>query len=239
MKKVVVILLALVLAGCAAEKIIEQPKEVEKMIIEGIDLEWLGHASFKIKTDKIIYIDPYEIPEEEKADIILITHEHYDHCSITDIKNLAKKGTHILVTPDCLSKVSGIEGADIIPVEPDKGYDVDGVKVETLPAYNMKKQFHPKENEWVGYILNLKDKRVYHAGDTDFIPEMKGLKNIDIALLPIGGTYTMNTKEAAEAANTIRPRIAIPMHYNKIQGTEADPEDFKNKVNKGIEVKIP
>lgn len=239
MKKLLVILLILLLSGCATEKAIEQPKEVKKMEVEGINLEWLGHASFKIKTgEKIIYIDPFDVSEEEKADIILVTHEHYDHCSIKDVTKLSKEGTNIVVTPDCLSKISNIEKTNIISAEPNKNYEVEGIKIETIPAYNIKKQFHPKENEWVGYILNIKGKRIYHAGDTDLIPEMKELKDIDVALLPIGGTYTMDVKEAAEAANAIKPKTAIPMHYNKIEGTSADPEEFKNAVNKDIEVKI-
>lgn len=209
------------------------------MEVNGISLKWLGHASFKIKTEgKIIYIDPYEVSDEEKADIILVTHEHYDHCSIKDITKLSKKNTSIIVTPDCLSKVSNIEKAKLVSVEPNKEYEVDGLKIETIPAYNINKKFHPKENGWVGYILNIEGKRIYHAGDTDFIPEMKNLRNIEIAMLPIGGTYTMDVKEAAEAANIIKPKVAIPMHYNKIQGTEANPEEFKQKVKPSIKVEI-
>lgn len=235
MKQILVMLLILLLSGCAAEK--QPAEEVEKMEIEGINIEWLGHASFKIKTDKVIYIDPYEV-EGEKADIILVTHQHYDHCSIKDITNLAKEGTSIAVTPDCLSKVSNIEKTNIVSIEPNREYEIDNIKIETIPAYNQNKQFHPKENGGVGYIIIIKGKRIYHAGDTDLIPEMKELKNIDIAMLPIGGTYTMDAKEAAKAANVIRPKVAIPMHYNKIQGTEANPEEFKQNVNPNIRVEI-
>lgn len=208
------------------------------MIIEGTDIEWLGHASFKIKTNgKVIYIDPYEA-DGEKADVILVTHEHYDHCSIKDITELSKEGTSIVVTPDCLSKVSNIEKTNIVSVEPNRGYEIDNLKIETVPAYNHNKQFHPKENCWVGYVININGKRIYHAGDTDFTSEMKELKNIDIALLPIGGTYTMDAKEAAEAANAIKPKTVIPMHYNKIKGTEANPEELKKNINSAIKVEV-
>lgn len=205
------------------------------MIIDNISIEWLGHASFKIKTDgSTIYIDPFDIKSEEKADIILITHGHYDHCSINDIRKIAREGTVIAAPPDCLSKVSSINKVKIIPVEPNKSYDINSLKIETVPAYNINKKFHPKENDWVGYVLNIQNKRIYHAGDTDAVPEMMHLQNIDIAMLPIGGTYTMDVKEAAKAANMIKPKILIPMHYNKIQGTEAEPEELKQKLMPNI-----
>ena len=211
------------------------------MEIEGLNIELLGHAAFKIVSDKVIYTDPFQISNSEPADIILITHSHYDHCSPEDIKKIIKKGTIIFVTPDCQSKISKFEEVEIKIVEPNKEYQVDGIKIETIPAYNIKPErlnFHPKENDWIGYVINLHGKRIYLAGDTDFVPEMNHLKNIDIALLPIGGTYTMDAKEAAEAANAIRPKIAIPMHYNKIEGTEADPEEFKQRVNPTIKVEV-
>ncbi len=209
------------------------------MEIEGINLEWLGHATFKIVSDKIIYTDPFQIEDNEPADVILITHSHYDHCSPDDIKKLIKDGTQVFITPDCQSKVSNFEKIKMRVVEPNNRYEADRVKIETIPAYNIKSErlkFHPKENDWVGYVITVNGKRIYLAGDTDFVPEMKNLKNIDIALLPIGGTYTMDAKEAAEAANAIKPKKVIPMHYNKIEGTEANPEDFKAEVSKEIEV---
>ncbi|MBL7100523.1 MAG: MBL fold metallo-hydrolase [Nanoarchaeota archaeon] len=211
------------------------------MEVERVKIEWLGHATFKIGDEKIIYTDPYQIGSGEPADIILITHSHFDHCSPEDIQKIIKKGTVLFVTPDCQSKVSNFEDIEIKLVEPDKTYEADGVRIETLPAYNLKPErlkFHPKENEWVGYVITVNGKKIYHAGDTDLIPEMKNLQNIGIALLPIGGTYTMDVEEAAEAANLIRPKTVVPMHYNKVEGTEADPEEFKQKVSNNINVKI-
>ena len=198
------------------------------MDIDGIKLEWLGHASVRIISDRVIYIDPYKITSSEKADLILITHGHYDHCSIDDIQKIAKPTTVIVATTDCSSKISGkVEVAAVHLVEPGKSVNVDGIKVEAVPAYNIGRQFHPKNNEWVGYIIEVKGKRIYHAGDTDLIPEMKKIK-ADVALLPIGGTYTMAAEDAAEAANQINPKIAaIPIHFGEIVGTKADAEKFK------------
>ncbi len=198
------------------------------MDIDGIKLEWLGHACVRIIAGKIIYIDPYKITSNEKADIILITHGHYDHCSIEDIHKIAKPETVIVATTDCSSKFSGkIEAADVKLAEPGKSLSIGKVKIEVVPAYNIGKQFHPKANEWAGYVVEVNGKRFYHAGDTDLIPEMKKIK-ADIALLPIGGTYTMTAEEAAEAANQINPKIAaIPIHFGEVIGTKADAEKFK------------
>ncbi len=207
------------------------------MDISGIKLDWLGHASVRINSDKIIYIDPYQIKGEVKADLILITHGHYDHCSIEDIQKIAKPTTIIVATTDCSSKFSGkVEVADVKLIESGQSINVIGVKIESVPAYNPKKQFHPKSNAWVGYIIEIKGKRIYHAGDTDLIPEMKKIK-ADIALLPIGGKYTMSPEEAAEAANIIKPEIAIPIHFGSIIGTKADAEKFKALCK--CNVKIP
>lgn len=195
--------------------------------IDGIKIEWLGHAAVRIISDKIIYIDPYQINSSEKADLILITHGHYDHCSVEDIQKISKPETIIVATTDCISKFAGkVEVANVKLIEPGKKIDIEGVKIEAVHAYNPKKQFHPKSNDWVGYIVEVNGKRIYHAGDTDIIPEMKKIK-ADIALLPIGGTYTMTPEEAAEAANIINPKIAIPIHFGAIIGTKADAEKFK------------
>ncbi|MBN2111488.1 MBL fold metallo-hydrolase [Candidatus Woesearchaeota archaeon] len=197
------------------------------MDIDGIRIEWLGHAAVRIILGMVIYIDPYQVSSNEKADLILITHGHYDHCSVEDIQKIAKHETIIIATTDCTSKFAGkVEAADLRLAVPGKKFEVGEVKIEAVPAYNPKKQFHPKSNDWVGYIVEVKGKRIYHAGDTDVIPEMEKI-NADIALLPIGGTYTMTPEEAAEAANKINPKIAIPIHFGAIVGTKADAEKFK------------
>lgn len=199
------------------------------------NLNWLGHASFKIAGEKIIYIDPYQLKgENEKADIILITHSHFDHCSPPDIKKVQKSNTVIVATPDCKSDLSG----NIKTVKPGDKITVKGINVETVPAYNINKRFHPKSNNWVGYIVTVNSKRIYHAGDTDKIPVVGDIK-ADIVLLPIGGTYTMTAEEAADAANLIKPQLAIPMHFGSVVGSKSDAERFKSLCNVPVEILIP
>lgn len=190
-------------------------------------IKWLGHASFRIDWKKIIYIDPWEIKEPQKADIILITHSHYDHCSCEDIEKIADSNTLIIAPPDCKNSLSTLR--NIKTIAPGEKIEIEDLTVEAIAAYNINKQFHPKNNNWVGYILTLEGVRIYHAGDSDFIPEMKGL-NIDIALLPIGGTYTMNAEEAARAVKEMQVKQVIPMHFGKIVGTERDLAIFKSNL---------
>jgi len=206
------------------------------MKILGIDIELLGHDSFKIKTEKIIYIDPYKIKSDEKADLILVTHEHFDHCSSEDIEKLIKDETVLVGIPSCKDVFDQFSGSvkDIIYMKPNQEKNIEGVEIETVPAYNVNKfkspgkPFHPKSDGKVGYILTIKGKRIYHAGDTDLIEEMKELGKIDIALLPVSGTYVMTADEAAKSVELIKPKIAIPMHFNKIVGTKKDAERFKS-----------
>lgn len=203
------------------------------MDIDGIELKWLGHAGFFIKNSKKIYIDPYNIKENsEKADIILITHSHYDHCSVADMKKIIQDSTRILITADCQSKITKFD----IPVrmeivEPGKEFEAGGVKISSIPAYNTDKPFHAKDEGWVGYLIKMKELLIYHAGDTDMIPEMQKLTGHGdkklIALLPVGGRYTMNFEEAVEAAKLIKPFLVIPMHYGSIVGTEEDAREFE------------
>ena len=204
-----------------------------KLEYEGISIEWLGHASVRIKAkDKVIYVDPYEIEEGEKADLVLITHEHYDHCSIVDVKKIQKENTIILAAGSCGSQLEG----NVQFINPNKETECNGIKIETVNAYNVDKDFHPKEKNGVGFIIELNGKRIYHAGDTDLIPEMNAIEDVDIALLPIGGTYTMDALEAAQAANIIEPEIAIPIHYGKICGKISDAEVFKKNCDVKVEI---
>jgi len=205
------------------------------MKIGEIDLKWLGHAGFFIKNSMKIYIDPYNIKEGmEKADLILITHSHYDHCSLTDMEKIVQEGTRIVITADCQSKIARFNvPIKMIIVEPGQELEFGGVKISVIPAYNSDKSFHPKDESWVGYIIKINDVIIYHAGDTDLIPEMQkltGYKQQDkefVALLPIGGRFTMNIEEAVEAAKLLKPTIAIPMHYGAIVGTNDDAKEFK------------
>lgn len=199
-----------------------------------INIEWLGHASFMITGSVVVYVDPYVLGgDAPKADVILLTHDHYDHCDAGKIKEIQKADTVIVCTPACNRHVSG--KTEIVTAG--KTLEVKGVKIKTVPAYNIGKPYHSR-GAGVGFVFTLDGTTVYHAGDTDFVPEMTEIKT-DIALLPIGGTYTMDASEAAKAATAIKPRVAIPMHYGTISGTEADPNEFKRLVtNPNIEVRI-
>lgn len=204
------------------------------MKVGEIEIRWLGHAGFLIENHKKIYIDPYMIKGGlPKADIILITHGHYDHCSLDDIKKIVKEGTKILVTADAQSKVARFEvPIKIEVVEPNQEVDLGDVKVATLPAYNTDKHFHQKEEGWVGYVVKMNDCIIYHTGDADVIPEMQkltGYKQQDkkfVAFFPVGGRYTMTAEEAINAAKVIKPDLAIPMHWGSIVGSEEDAKEF-------------
>lgn len=212
--------------------------------IKNVTIEWLGHASFMIKGEgKIIYIDPYALPDkveyDDQADIILITHEHHDHCNPEAIRKVRKSDTTTLIPQNCTLEFRGdarriIEG-DMLTGD----LAIKGINIEVVAAYNIDKSYHP-EGTGVGYIFEIDDLRIYHAGDTDFIPQMSGL-SVDVALLPIGGKYTMDESEAADAASKISPDVVIPMHYNYIDGIEGDAGMFKKLVhdkNPDIEVVI-
>ena len=204
-------------------------------------IEVLCHSSIRIEGEnKIIYIDPYRIKEEKNdADIIFITHSHYDHFSEEDILNVKSDNTRIVVTTDLLEKTLelGFKEEDITVVNQNNLYTILDIAVNTIPAYNINKQFHLKESNWVGYILTIEGKSIYVAGDTDINEENKNVK-CDIALLPVGGTYTTNYEEAAELANLINPELVIPMHYGEIVGEKEDAIKFKKLINENINVEI-
>ena len=204
-------------------------------------IEVLCHSSIRIEGEnKIIYIDPYRIKEEKNdADIIFITHSHYDHFSEEDILNVKSDNTRIVVTTDLLEKTLelGFKKEEITIVNQNNLYTILDIAVNTIPAYNINKQFHPKESNWVGYILTIEGKSIYVAGDTDINEENKKVK-CHIALLPVGGTYTTNYEEAAELANLINPELVIPMHYGEIVGGKEDAIKFKKLINENINVEI-
>ncbi|HEX7594588.1 MAG TPA: MBL fold metallo-hydrolase [Anaerolineae bacterium] len=195
---------------------------------------WLGHDSFRLKGEKVVYIDPWKLAAgAEKADVILVTHDHHDHFSPDDIAKLSRADT-VVVAPAAVAAKLG--GKTVIAQAGDR-LSAAGVAIEVVPAYNPNKKFHPKSAGYVGYIVTLNGKRIYHAGDTDLIPEMTQIKT-DIALLPVSGTYVMTPVEAAEAANTIKPALAIPMHYGDadVVGTRQDAEEFKRLANVPVEI---
>lgn len=200
-----------------------------------VSIKWLAHAGFQIKTDgKTIYIDPYEGEYSEKADLILITHSHFDHCDTSKIQKVRKPGTVIIAPRDCVSKIGG----NVKSLKPGEETTVGNVEIKAVEAYNYKRfrspgnPFHPK-GLGVGYLITVERKTIYHAGDTDFIPEMRQLGSVDVALLPSGGTYTMDNAEAAEAAIAINPETVIPMHR-----WDTNPEEFKKKVEANSNIKV-
>jgi L-ascorbate metabolism protein UlaG (beta-lactamase superfamily) len=218
------------------------------MKIQDIELKWWGHSSFSIKYGgKTYYLDPFQLSSPEKADAIFITHSHYDHCSLQDIEKIAKDGTVIVCTADSQSKINRIDKKiEIVLVEPNKEIKFGDIKIKTVPAYNNSKQFHSKSEYWIGYVLQFGKTIVYHAGDTDFIKEMQEISkqltgSYSIALLPVGGTYTMNADEAVKAAVAVNASLSIPMHYGSVSstGSKADAEKFvKLCGEKGLNAQI-
>lgn len=208
------------------------PKEEVEKIFKAI--KWYGHASFAIEADMVIYIDPWKIPSSApKADLILVTHSHSDHLSPNDINNLKKEGTVIISSTDCVSRLSG----DVRSLTPGQETDVWGIKIKGVPSYNPSKPFHPRGNKWLGYIVTIGGVSVYHAGDTDLIPEMNDLGRVHIALLPVGGQYTMDAEEAAKAADIIKADIFIPMHYGAgVVGSLKDAEKFKSLCQEEVRI---
>jgi len=205
------------------------------------NIEVFKQNHIMIKADgKTIHIDPFMAEQSpEDADIILITHDHHDHFSPADIEKTANKNTTLVVPENMREKAEAVKElvGGIVCVKPGESYDIHGLELETVPAYNTIKPFHPKKAGWVGYILNICGKRVYIAGDTDATEEAKAVK-CDIALVPVGGTYTMNAKEAAELINEIKPEIAVPVHYGGIVGGKKDGEKFARAVGGGVKVVI-
>lgn len=204
------------------------------------NIEVLCHNCIKFKGEKIIYTDPFQLENNyNDADIILITHSHYDHFSEEDIEKVRGENTVICVTEDLYRKTLdlGFQKENIIVVKPNNNYQILGVEIKTIPAYNTNKKFHPKENNWVGYLLNLQGYTYYVAGDTDITEENKKVI-CDVAFVPVGGTYTMDSKEAANLVNQITPFIGVPVHYGSVVGEKEDAEIFVQNLDEGIEGRI-
>lgn len=192
------------------------------------DIEVLYHSSIRINKGKLIYIDPYHIEKNyNDADMIFITHDHYDHYSEEDIDKIRKNNTIFIVPENLLNKLikKGINDENIITLDPGDAENIDGIKVEAIHSYNIDKPFHPKENNWLGYVIEIDGVRYYIAGDTDITEENKKIK-CDVAFVPVGGKYTMNFSEAAQLINIIKPKIAVPIHYGSVVGTKQDATDF-------------
>lgn len=204
-------------------------------------IQCLGHSTIKInKSQNVIYIDPFKIQENvNDADVIFITHSHYDHFSPEDINKIKNEKTKIIITEDLIQETKNVvfDSNHIIPVKPNNEYEVNSIKFTTIPSYNTNKAFHKKEYNWVGYIIELEGIKYYIAGDTDITEENRSVK-CDVAFVPVGGTYTMTANEAAELINEIKPKIAVPIHYGSIVGTKQDAEKFVKLLDKEINGEI-
>ena len=196
-------------------------------------IAWLGHDGFRINAEKTVYFDPYQIEGGPVADLILISHDHFDHCSPEDVAKIQGPETVIVTEKDSAKKLKG----DVRVLKSGETLNLGDVKIEAVPSYNTDKDFHPKKNGWLGFIVEIEGVKVYHAGDADFIPEMKDLE-VDIALLPVSGTYVMTADQAVKAALAINPNLAIPMHYGAIVGDEQDALNFKKELEGKVEVSI-
>ncbi len=200
-----------------------------------LSITWSGHAGFKIIYGNMkVYIDPYKLSKSyEKisgADVVLITHNHFDHLSIEDLKNIINERTVIVSAQECLSQLKSLKVKESIGIDPHNSVKVDDLRIETVPAYNIDKDFHPKKDKKIGFIVEFGNDRLYHTGDSDIIPEMKDT-NPTVGLIPVSGTYVMTADKASKAVNeSINPKIAIPMHYGTIVGNKEDAIRFSELV---------
>jgi len=200
-----------------------------------VTIQWLGHASFLISTTIKVYIDPWKCTaSHHDAAYILISHSHFDHFSVEDIEKVSHAGTCIIAPADVIKSLGRGQ-----KIKPSQTITFPELAVTAIAAYNPSKQFHPQSNHWVGYVLELDSKRIYYAGDTDLTPEMQKLENIDLALLPVGGTYTFNGCEAAAALAAFHPKQALPYHWGDIVGSKADAQKFAQKAPCPAKVLIP
>ena len=203
------------------------------------NIELIAQSSIRIKyNDLIIYFDPYLLNNKYKsdADYIFITHSHYDHFSSSDILSIKKNNTKIVIPYDLEKQVRNLGFTNILLVKPNNNYEIDDIKFSTVPAYNINKNYHKKEFNWVGYIINL-GKIIYIAGDTDNIDDIRNIK-CDMACVPIGGIYTMNVLEAVDLIKSIKPSMVIPIHYQTIVGTKEDAYEFKKLLQDITDVEV-
>ena len=204
-------------------------------------IEWLGHASFRIRTRAgVVYIDPYRVEDAPPADLILITHDHFDHFSRADIVRLAGRRTTAIGPATVMEQLKG----RTVSVRPGETFEFDELEIEALPAYNTNKldssgrPFHSRDAGWLGFVLRDGPRRIYHSGDTDVIPEMDQAAGVDVALLPVSGTYVKSPLEAAEAARRIAPAVAVPMHWGTTIGTESDAQEFAAETRAKTETEV-
>lgn len=201
-----------------------------------LEIKWINHATFRISYgDEVIYIDPWKLKKSRRdATLVLISHDHHDHFSTDDIEKVRQSETRFISSADVVEKYG-----DGIVLKPGQAVKQKGVTITGVHAYNPNKRFHLKQNEWLGFVIDIASKRIYYAGDTDITDQMKELSDIDIALLPVGGTYTMNAQEAAKATEFLKPKTAIPYHWGDIIGERTDAERFAELADCKVTILLP
>lgn len=201
-----------------------------------VEIKWIGHASFRIASaDDVMYIDPWKLPDApHDADLVFVSHSHHDHCSPPDIQKVSKEGTTIIAPADTIEQLHAANA-----VTPGERLTIQGITVEAVAAYNVTRRYHPESNQWCGAVVTIEDKRVYYAGDTDLIPEMSDLSGVDLALLPVGGTYTLDASQAARACGQVECKAAIPYHWGDIVGSRKDADTFAEQAPCKVHVLQP
>ena len=210
---------------------------------DGIKIRWYGHDTFTLEKLITICLDPYKLSRSISVDIVLISHNHFDHMSLDDLKKIASNNTIIIAAKECIDQLTKIPSKEKIGLSPGQEKIINDIKIKAVPAYNIDKinpdthkPFHPKEDNKIGFVISIGKTSIYHTGDSDLIPEMNDIKP-DILLVPVSGTYVMTAQEAARAVEKIKPKVAIPMHYGTLVGSVDDAKEFKNMV-KSCEVQI-
>ena len=222
--------------GCEEHEAPVGQKESGKESAMSVKLEWLGHASFRISCgESVLYIDPWKLSSvQNDATVVLVSHSHFDHYSAEDIAKISGPETRLIGSSDVIEKEKKGE-----VLWPGKSISVGDVNVIGVAAYNPSKQFHPKGNNWLGFVIEIGGVRIYYAGDTDVTEEMKVLSDIDLALLPVGGTYTMDAEEAAAVVGQFKPRRAVPYHWGDIVGNRSDADRFSMSAECGVTILKP